>query len=349
MLANSTSKRLVWPDLVRIIAMVGVVMIHAIMLPSYDLPIIFPLSIASLIFFVTAKTCVPLFLMLSGALLLDKTEPDGVFLLKRLKRILVPWFIWTSIFLVTKYLSQISNFFVGLEIFRKIFTAEFSFLPVLFCLYLIMPFFRVIVKNTKLTKQMAWVGLWFLGISLLPYLRNSLAFPAVVDNGLIRQTLNYSGYLILGLVIKNLAKKYLVFQGYWQWIMILGWLTVGLSCFLYITHDPQPPIYLAYVAPLVILTSAISFYLLILLGNASQKYLKTQKLLSQLIAKLSYASFGVFFSHPLIILALDTYVFKNGRPATVEHNLAMGSLAVIGSFGLVMLLNRIKYLGKLVS
>lgn len=43
---------------------------------------------------------VPLFLMLSGALLLGKMEPIKLFFLKRLKRILVPFFVWNLIVFV---------------------------------------------------------------------------------------------------------------------------------------------------------------------------------------------------------------------------------------------------------
>jgi|GEM_PF-2394231 len=348
-LAKPSSKHLLWPDLIRIVAMAGVVVIHAFKLPNYDLPLVFPFSVLSLVGFVIAKTCVPLFLMLSGSLLLDKVEPDRVFLFKRLRRILIPWLIWTGIFLVTKYLPNLTSLTAGLKTFRQIFTAEFSFLPVLFCLYLLIPYLKTLVRNTSYLKQVVLVGLWFLGVSLLPYLRDSMAFPAVVDNGLVRQTINYSGYLILGWLIQLATTKYLALQGYWQWIMMLGWLTVGATSFLYITHPESPQRYLSYVAPMIILTSVISFYLLILLGKTLQKKIYTQKILSSVVAKLSFASFGVFFSHPLIILGLETFIFKNVRPATVEHNLAMSGLAIIGSFGLVMLLNKIKFLGKLVS
>lgn len=348
-LANPVAKRLVWPDLIRIVAMAGVVVIHAFKLPNYDLPLQFPFSIFSLIGFVIAKSCVPLFLMLSGSLLLAKAEPDRVFLFKRLKRILLPWTIWTLIFLVTKYLPELTSLVSGLKTFRQIFTAEFTFLPVLFCLYLLVPYLKIIIKNSSYSKQIILVGFWFLGISLLPYLRDTMAFPAKVDNGLVRQTLNYSGYLILGWLIRQATTKYLAIQAYWQWLMMLSWLAIGTTTFFYITHSLTPTFYLSYVAPLIVINSAINFYLLILLGKRLQKYALTKKKLSKFLTKISYASFGVFFAHPLVISGLDTYLFKNSRPATVESNLAIGLLAILGSFGLVMLLNRLKFIGKLVS
>ena len=41
------------------------------------------------------RFCVPAFLMISGALLLNKEEDITVFINKRLKRVLIPFIFWT--------------------------------------------------------------------------------------------------------------------------------------------------------------------------------------------------------------------------------------------------------------
>jgi peptidoglycan/LPS O-acetylase OafA/YrhL len=51
-----------------------------------------------------ARTCVPLFLMASGATLLDtaKTEPVSRFLARRVQRIIVPLMVWSCVYLADR-------------------------------------------------------------------------------------------------------------------------------------------------------------------------------------------------------------------------------------------------------
>ena len=88
-------KRLVWADILRIFAIYLVVFVHSTSLQATSF-----LSVLQLIIlFAIAKTCVPLFFMLSGALLLPKVEPTSYFLKKRFLRIFVPYIFWTIIFI----------------------------------------------------------------------------------------------------------------------------------------------------------------------------------------------------------------------------------------------------------
>ena len=79
-------KRFVWADLLRIFAIYLIIIIH-LQLPLYsDTRYPEGLIITPLIY-----VCVPLFFMLSGALLLGKSESYKYFFKKRLTKVIFPW------------------------------------------------------------------------------------------------------------------------------------------------------------------------------------------------------------------------------------------------------------------
>jgi surface polysaccharide O-acyltransferase-like enzyme len=80
------SKRLVWADITGILAIYLVVALHVNLIPQ--------LSQTNFIYCIgltLADNCVPLLVMLSGALLLGKQESYSVFLRKRVSRVVIPW------------------------------------------------------------------------------------------------------------------------------------------------------------------------------------------------------------------------------------------------------------------
>lgn len=86
-------------DIIRCIAIAFVICIHSmgklndnVEIPTSDINYIMYLFLSSIIYM-----GVPLFVMLSGALLIGKSEAPQIFLKKRLKRILIPFLIWSII------------------------------------------------------------------------------------------------------------------------------------------------------------------------------------------------------------------------------------------------------------
>jgi surface polysaccharide O-acyltransferase-like enzyme len=331
-------RRELWPDVIRIFAACGVVTVHAFLLPKLVSTSINIEIVLNWLWFIIAKTCVPLFLMLSGSLLLGKKESELVFFKKRLKRVLLPWLFWTSVFLITKYAGSITDFWSTLKTWKGIFSAEFTFLPVLFCLYLLMPYFRILVQRA--TKMQRWqlIGIWFLTISILPFFRDSLAFPAIVDNGLVRQSIHYFGYLFLGYELRLWWQTKSFKKTFLPSLSIFGIGVLG-TFWLHLTHPSEPPLFLSYVAPGIILSSAALFSLGLLIAGRYKN--------NQLITALSQVSFGVFFIHPLVILLLKQNV--SWPTETFTGNIFLAFSAIALSFGSLLLLKKIPIIQQVVS
>ena len=112
-----------------------------------------------------ARTCVPLFLMASGATLLDtaKTEPVSRFLARRLRRIIVPLMVWSCVYLADRAWLMGESLTAG-SIFRYLVTgATFYHLPFfyyLFSLYLSAPVLAPFAERARGATVLYFILLW---------------------------------------------------------------------------------------------------------------------------------------------------------------------------------------------
>ena len=208
---QTTKNRAVWADLVRILAMYFVMIVHSTILPN---KLSQQTSFISFILFALSVTCVPIFVMLSGAFLLPKYEQTFIYFKKRILRLIIPWVTWVLLFIIWNVVTghrSVNSLQEAASAFRY-FMTYFWFLPMIFFLYIITPPLRIFYHNAR-DRDIAFVVLlWFISISLLPYTHNSSAFPLSVDNGFVRQTIVFVGYYLLGgLIVRRSFSNTLFF------------------------------------------------------------------------------------------------------------------------------------------
>src|SRR5258708_2847011 len=163
-----------------------------------------------------ADTCVTLLVMVSGSLLLGKQESYSVFFRKRVSRVVIPWITWTILFTALVVFFQGSVSFVSvIHTFQLIFIPFFWFIILICCLYAITPALRIFVQAAKTRDIMIVVLLWYTALSLLPYLKNTEAFPLYTGNDVVQLTVNFIGYFLLGylLTARRPRKYHLPFSG----------------------------------------------------------------------------------------------------------------------------------------
>ena len=139
-------------DLIRGIAIIFIVCIHSMGMLSGAMPVGWsPLRVEYA--FLRSIICpgVHLFILLSGALLLGKEEPIWVFYRKRLRRIMIPFLIWSLVVYILIGLTT-EGFPWGIgDFFRKLATngihGTYWFIYMILGLYLITPLLRCICRT----------------------------------------------------------------------------------------------------------------------------------------------------------------------------------------------------------
>lgn len=302
------SKRLLWGDMMRIVAIYLVLVVHSYTFTE-KLDIV---NLTQLGLFTLAKTCVPLFVMLSGSLLLHKKESYTDFFQKRVSRLLLPWVTWTIITaIVIIFRTNNSDIKSIVQLFREVFLS-FWFLPMVIGLYLLTPAMRTFVQAAKILDILFVVLIWFMVVAFLPFQRNNPAFPLDTDNGLLRQVIQYSGYYLIGyiFVIKTFSRKYLFLALFFLIFGIL-WTVYGIYAQSILFHGKFTGYYLDYYAPGIIVTAVSLFVLLQIIGNKLESTLEQNNMLRSILIEMSKLSLGIYFIHLLMKQVLVILFHEN--------------------------------------
>lgn len=249
----------------------------------------------------SARSCVPLFLMVSGLLLLSNTpenrsESITAFLKKRVSRVLVPLVIWSVIYIT--WIDWHQNFKMNatdlLAFIGKPACYHLAYLYYLLGLYLAVPILRVFLANAKTAQVQYFLGLWFVASSLWPSLASWFGMvPPVV----FAVATGYVGLFVLGYSLKDirLSKRM-------KWLGVLYFVfyvpTVAFATFQISGKTAGSGLnefYLVYTSPLVVAYSILTFMILRSFEYRIPDYAKKS------ILSLSAASFTIYLAHPLII------------------------------------------------
>ena len=327
-----------------------VIVVHTSSLSKspYNLAVAWPFILS----FAFAKTCVPLFVMLSGALLLGKTEAYGAFFKKRIKKVLVPWIVWTFIYMFWNYNF---NHYVASTVsqwkyfFELTFLSQLWFLPLIFSLYLITPLLRAMISKFKTADSKYFLLLWFIWVSVLPFLHPSPALPQPSAAGLLSLAVYYSGYFFLGFTLTKLkfSKKRIMFP---FTITVIGIAISLIEIFLIKNITTYPSIVFDYFAPGIVITS-IGLFLLISHLFTKTISIKSNKL-NSIIILLSSASLGIYIVHSLFMQIFDAplqkYFLVNFATVPILEIYLHALIIFVLSFGLVYLLKRIPLVRQIV-
>ncbi len=198
---------MVWLDNTRIIAIFLVVLLHV------SVGVQWPSEPGSLFWIYTTSTdvlvrcCVPLFVMISGALLLEphKNESLGDFYKKRFSRILIPVLFWSMLYIVWGYFREnIQEPFTFSYVVERLASGKpyyhLWFMYMLMGLYAFTPVFRAIVAQFKTSELVFFVALTF-GIEAIQAMYE--AFYVGESNLFLTWFLTYVPFYFTGYLVRH--------------------------------------------------------------------------------------------------------------------------------------------------
>ena len=213
--------RVEWIDLVRAIAILTVLYIHAtdgIYIISSDSMMHFDLYSRIFQFISLFIGCigVPFFLMITGYLLLDRSYDDervNKFWSKNVKSLIVVTVIWTVIYALSLQLVVTGSSQVNFTEGGNLFFSHMWYMPMIIGMYLSMPFAASAIKNYNTKTIHSALILFSILAFVVPFITLLLDMQGI-KNVSIQFSLGFSGgvygiYIILGyLVKKGFYKKY---------------------------------------------------------------------------------------------------------------------------------------------
>lgn len=286
-------------EILRVISFVMVIVIHV---ANYFCRAYGNISsgeyIYSLVINTLARVSVPCFFMMSGALLLGRTEPFSKSM-QRGVRFLSVLFFWTVIYYLfnTYYTQQPCDWKLFLE---KPAEAHLWYLYVMVPIYLMLPFLQAMCKgmDKKLECAFAVIGsIWIVALHLMSYEKWSLYYdlPILGDR-------SYIYYLFMGYFITKNLDQIKLKSGH----LVALFLTSSLANVIItaLCSAPRNDHYertLEYGNPLVILSAFAFFAFIMRIGNGNIQLSEKAKNWIDLCCS---CSFGIYLVH---IMFLDNY------------------------------------------
>lgn len=296
-MARTIPNRLLWPDIIRSLAIFFVIVVHTSTFPQGM--ILTPLDYLSVFSFSMVKVCVPLFVMTSGAMLIAKQETYTEFFMKRSMKVIIPWIGWTFFYLVWNYYFHdrvATTIPQWIHLFEVTLLSQYWFIPMIVTLYLLTPLIRKLVVNLTKQDKNYLLLLWFVLVSLVPFIHPTITFPQSSNVGLLPLAIYYGGYYILGdclTAIKLNSKHRLQSVG-----LVVGGLIFTLLHAIFlgnVKHATDLSIAYDYFSPGIVLASIGYFNLLRDVANQADKTLN--KFIRTLVSVISTFSLGIYIIH----------------------------------------------------
>jgi surface polysaccharide O-acyltransferase-like enzyme len=315
-----------WIDFARVSAMAAVVLVHAFspLVSTTTTELGSTSWWAAHVLDSALRWCVPVFVMISGALLLrPRDESVGDFYRKRWVRIGAPLLVWTAAYLawqlwrdgisVEEALTQAASGSPSIHLY---------FLYVIAGLYLLTPFLRTVVAHTPRT------GLWwFAGVALALGVTDQML--ALVDGagGVTAATrfLPFLGYYLLGWLLMTGGTGPRAVR-YGACAFVLG--AVGTATGAWAAAaaagewGTDAEYVYDYLSPAVVLSSVGAFLLLRAAGARLASGGPATRVTTRVLGVGSGLSFGVYLVH---VMVLNTLRDIGGTPE--------GAMAVVAAIG----------------
>lgn len=293
--------RYAWMDLLRAMATFHVVLLHVAAGVEAASPHNTPWYIA-VFYNSTVRYSVPVFLMMTGALLLPTEYPLREFLSKRLMRILLPFAFWSGIYIlhdlaIRLYYTHTTVLATTLWLGDKIRNGAAPHLWYVYMLtgiYLFLPIVAAWLRNTRPASILYFLGIWVLTLFInQPYLA---PMRLSVD---LSYFSGYLGYVLLGYylhafsAVEDRTSRYAV--------MAAGGILVTFAGT--VLSSPADATYQGFydnLTPNVMLASMGIFQL--------SRTIRVPASLSRWLSQMNRYSFGIYLAHCLVL----TYFLRYG-------------------------------------
>ncbi|MGA2522730.1 MAG: acyltransferase [Candidatus Bathyarchaeia archaeon] len=366
-------------DVIRTVAIVGVILLHSAndltsqQMSWFEIVRWNTVTVYQSI----GRLGVPLFLLLTGALLLQPsklTEPIGVFFKKRVARIGLPFIFWGAIYFAWDFLvvNKINNQPITTNsIIQGVLTGpyyQFWYLYLLLGLYLITPILRVVMAHASRDLIKYILILWFLGAAIVPTI--ALVTSLHLDTNVLTIT-GYVGYFILGaylLTVQISRSKLALYTAVGVTLTAIGTYVIAAT-----VGGTEMYFFQGYLSPTLIFAAASLFLLLIVVQSppstqafavpsATENYFKPKEICAEspceskgrkLLRLISANTLALYLFHVMVLETIQKGYLGfaiNGNTINSVVGVPLNTVIVLFvSLGIIVGLKKVPGLKKLVG
>jgi surface polysaccharide O-acyltransferase-like enzyme len=350
------SSRIIYLDILRIIATFAVIILHTAANQWYETPVnTFDWQILN-IYDSLVRWCVPIFLMISGVFFLDDTKNISNYNIfhKYIKRILSALIFWGLLYgfvsLITKsFINHIKILpFDIMKIFAKLIFGppwyHLWFLYLMIGIYILTPLLRVFVSNSNRDDIEYLLVLFFLLGLVIPALNKvfMLINSKYTINFSVIELTGYVGYFFAGYYFS----KYEMSKKLKYTIYVFGIISVLITIIITAKYSlfvgkPKGDLY-SYLLP----TTMFESYAVFLLFKNIFKSVKYSEMFEKVITYLASCTFGVYLVHDFINQAFSIIGLKTTTYNPIIIIPLMSFINIVISFIIISFIKKIPFLNR---
>lgn len=337
--------RAVGYDLLRVTACVMVLILHASAQMWYAVPVNEPDWVALHVWNTLTRASVPIFFLLSGALLLNAPPPGKSLWTKRIPRLVVAYVVWSLLYGIDNMnLSGVLEHPLGLIDQALVGKFHLWFMPTMIGVYLLLPALYAIAHDARALRPYLWVfGMFGIVGGTVAALEGLL--PWAVSNAFSKVTpelCKCCGYFLLGYA---LTKVDLARIRRWRWALLaLFAVTVALTAWVGVLQSRRVGVAVALLHDNFALPTALEAVCLFLLARTCR--IDPASRTARVLAWLSGCTLGVYLLHPFVMDVLQRMGFAS---TTIPAWVGVPALTVVVGlicFAVTALLRLIPVVGK---
>ncbi|PWK27775.1 surface polysaccharide O-acyltransferase-like enzyme [Arcicella aurantiaca] len=280
------------------------------------------------------RFAVPVFVMLSGYLLLDRYDDLGAFLSKRFSRIFVPFLVWLFIYMIHGTFKGIkaeqvnwlsADWLVRILTNNASGSGQLWFVYMLLGLYLFTPILSRWFVAAPKNEVLFFLGMWFVANSCFLVLEKTMNIKPYFD---FRYFTGFAGYFVLGAYLK----KYPILPSAQTLLLaialfLIGWISTMFTVEFFSKQAGKYIDLLGYHSPLVVM---MSFGIVLFFQQIFNK-----PFAEKAIGEIDASSYGVFLFHWLVmkILSRDFKInfamYKNPIPGMLLHFILTAVICIV--------------------
>ncbi|MDQ1747310.1 MAG: hypothetical protein QOD07_1573 [Frankiaceae bacterium] len=339
-------------DALRIGAILAVITIHTVS-PLTAAAVVPRYSAAwwlGTIWNVSALWCVPVFVMISGSLVLTRPiESATAFYRRRLQRIGIPLVFWSALYLLlraTVFHERLTGSTAAHDVARGQPFLQMYYLFVIAGLYVVAPAVQIVLRHVG-DRRLATLALVVLAADTFDYTLK--AFFEVGGTNALTEWVPFLGYFLAGAWIARRSAALTLRGRRWLYPAVFfaaAGLTIVLTAVMCARFGwtGAGRYFLGYQSPTVVVMSLAVFAWVT--SRAATRQRRPRKWLSQL----GTATFGVFLVHPLFLVPLFLHVQRPHDVLSVTLLVPAAVLAIwVLSTALTLGASRVPVVRRLVS
>ena len=329
------NKRIFYYDFLRAFAIFGVILCHIDGLIGYSFENL-KLAIPGL-FSTVGLIGVPMFFMLTGALLLNRNYSLYGFYTKRFKRILSPFIFWVT---VSSVIGVICLNWSDTEVLNLIFGVNTPtwYIWNLIGIYLFMPVINSFVKEYGIGGLEVFLVIWIVTLLFNSY------YPNYLKPLELSYFAGYLGYVVLGYYLDN--KEFTLSDKKMFQVGILLFVTFTLINMVVFYFEIDA--YTEFYKNIIIACQSAGLFLMIkyldsisIDGKNIYGKIKIGKI-GKMIVSISMCSYAMFLNHYIIICLLERF----SVPFSLTMLVLLMAVAFFGSWALAYLSSKIPHIKK---